>query len=70
MRTTSIKQENEQELNLNTEKTKIMCFIIAGGRMKDVKIQINGKKIEIVKKFRYLRYELRENNKEYKQTKT
>lgn len=38
-------------LTMNAEKTKMMC-------------KVGGKKIERVKKFNYLGYEVRENNKE------
>lgn len=33
-------------------------------RRKNAKIKINGKETQIVKKFKYLGYEMRENNKE------
>lgn len=42
-------------LELNTEKTKMMCFRKAGDKRKEVKIEVNEKKIELVKKFRQYR---------------
>lgn len=53
-----------KDLEINVDKTKIMSFRKAGGRTKDVEIKINGKgSIEIVKKFRYLVDDIRENTK-------
>lgn len=41
-----------------------MCFRKAGGRRKELKIEVERKEIERVKKFKYIGYELREDNKE------
>lgn len=51
-------------LTLNAEKTKMMCSRKAGGRRKEHKFLIEGKDIEMVKKFTYLGYEMKQNNKE------
>lgn len=51
-------------LILNVVKTKMMCFRKAGGRRKEYNFMIEGKEIEMVKRFTYLGYEMKENNKE------
>lgn len=45
-------------LELNADKTKIMCFRKAGERKREIKFEYGGKEIEIIKRFSYLRYEL------------
>jgi hypothetical protein len=56
-------------LELNTGKTKMMNFRKAGGRRKIYKFETEEGEIEMVKKIRYLGYEMRENNKEKDQIK-
>lgn len=51
-------------LELNAKKTKIMIFRKAGGRRKNCIFEWNGENLEIVKKFDYLGYTLKGNNKE------
>lgn len=47
-------------IKLNADK----CFRKAGGRWKKYDFKYKGKKLEVVKSFTYLEYELKGNNKE------
>ena len=45
---------NQNDLKINTKKTKIMIFRAGGGYTRDDVFEINGNNIEIVNKFKYL----------------
>jgi len=51
----------EKRLNLNVEKTKIIRFRKGGGRRHKVDWRWKGKKIEVVREFKYLGYTMMQN---------
>ncbi|XP_071581724.1 uncharacterized protein [Temnothorax nylanderi] len=59
-----------KKLQLNTEKSKIMCFKRGGGRGKEVGWEWEGKRLEEVREYKYLGYELRRNGSDGGQIKS
>lgn len=51
-------------LELNTQKSKIMTLKKAGGRRKKMNLYWKREQLEVVRKFEYLDYTLKKNNKE------
>lgn len=49
-------QRNIKKLQLNTEKSKMICFKRGGGRRKKINCKWEGQKIEEVKELKYLEF--------------
>jgi len=59
-----LKDLKGKSLELNIQKSKILCFRKGGGRNRRIKWMWKGKEIEEVLKFKYLSYVLKKNEEE------